>query len=401
MKAPISRNSAALGLTSFLVEVSSEMLTPIMPLFLLNVLRADTLAIGFIEGMSDLVVAAFRAISGYVSDRFGKRKRMSMLGYMVSSFAKVFFFLATSWQQVFAFKMVERFGKGIRGVPRDAIITHSERKENLGRAFGFRKMMDAGGAVLGPLIATLLVAYLLPSLGEEATYRRIFLIAVIPAILGVFIIWRFATDAGERDTEDGRHILRDVWSRPIYRDFIVLGVLFGLAQFGTAFFILKAQEITGSVLVTLFGYLVYNVSYALSAVPVGILTDKLGGRRMMALAYGLFALTLTGFAFANDLAFLLFFALFGTVMAILETTPRAFMARNVENEHYGTAIGMYQGATGVLVLPANLAAGFLWGWDTFGMHGTFVFSFIISVSAALIMLWKSRAKAPSPPSRRL
>ncbi len=391
----LSRNTLAFGVTSFLVDVSSEMLTPIMPLFLLNVLKANAFVIGLIEGVSDLIVASFRAFSGYISDKIGRRKGMSTIGYFISSIMKMFFVFATSWPQVLGIRMVERFGKGIRGVPRDAIISYSERTENLGKAFGYRKMMDAAGAILGPIIALAIAAYFLPALGEEMTYRVIFAIAVFPAMLGVLIIWRFVSDVGDMDGRDGKSIIKGVWHNEGYRDIVVLGILFGLAQFGNAFFILKAHEITGSVLITLVGYTIYNISYTLSAMPVGALTDRLGGKKMMALAYILFAVTLTGFAIANDLVFLLFFAVFGIVAAIMETTPRAFIARTVDHNNYGTAIGFYQGATGILVLPANLIAGILWDWQmAAGLHATFVFSFIISVSAAVLMLWRC---APSLP----
>ncbi len=381
----LSRNTTSLGIVSFLVDVSTEMITPIMPLFLVNVLKANAFVIGLIEGISDLIVAMFRTLSGYISDRFGKRKWMSTWGYFISSVMKIFFAFTTGWQQVLGIKMIERFGKGIRGVPRDAIITYSEKKENLGKAFGFRKMMDSAGAIAGPLITAALVAYMLPGLGEEGTYRAIFLIAVLPALLGVAIIWKFVSDIKTRNGVDGKNIIRWAWENENYRSMTVLGVLFALAQFSNAFFILKAHEITNSVLIAIFGYIVYNISYTLSAMPVGALTDRFGGKKMMALAYLLFALTLFGFAFANDLLFMVFFALFGIVMAILETTPRTFVARLVKNRSYGTAIGFYQGATGVLVLPANLIAGLLWDVDVAGFHATFIFSFIISVSAAVLM----------------
>lgn len=372
------------------MDVSSEMLTPIMPLFLVNVLRANAVVIGLIEGISDFIVAVFRALSGYLSDRFGHRKDFSMWGYLISSLMKVLFVFSTTWGQVLGIRIVERFGKGIRGVPRDAIMTYSERRENLGRAFGYRKMMDAAGAIVGPVAAALLVAYLMPQLGEEGTYRAIFAIAVVPAIIGVLIIWRFVGEVNARNGKDGRNIVGEVWGNPAYRTIVLLGAVFALAQFGTAFFILKAHEITDSVLITIFGYIVYNISYTLFAIPVGALTDRLGGSKMMALAYVLFALALSGFAFANDLLFMVFFAILGAVMAILETTPRAFIARIIDNGNYGTAIGFYQGATGILILPANLIAGLLWDMDVGGFRGTFIFSFIISVSAAALMLWAVR-----------
>lgn len=386
----LSRNTFALGITSFLVDVSSEMITPIMPLFLVNVLKANAIIIGLIEGISDFIVAVMRALSGYISDKFGVRKDMSIWGYSISSVMKVFFAIAGSWQQVLGIRMVERFGKGIRGVPRDAIITYSEKRENLGKAFGFRKMMDAAGAILGPVFAVGLVAYFLPLLGEAETYRTIFLIAIAPALLGVFIIWKFVSDINVKSGRDGKSIVGEVWGNESYRNMVGLGALFTLAQFGNAFFILKAHEITNSVLITLFGYVIYNLSFTVFAIPVGMLTDKFSGKKMMALAYILFAIALTGFAFVNDMLFMVFFAVLGIVTAILETTPRTFIAKTMDNGNYGTAIGFYQGATGVLVLPANLIAGILWDWDVYGFRGTFVFSFIISVSAALLMLWKIR-----------
>lgn len=386
MDQKLSKNTRIFGITSFLVDVSTEMLTPIIPLFLLNVLKANTLVIGLIEGVSELIVSVFRAFSGYISDRFGKRKSITTCGYFISSFMKIFFVFSTSWLQVFVIRMIERFGKGIRGVPRDAIIVKSEKKENLGRAFGFRKMMDASGSIIGSILAAIFLMHLIPIIGEENTYRTIFAVAVIPAILGAFIIWKFVKDVNGIDGENGKNVAQKILANKNYRNTVIFGALFGISFFGNAFFILRAHEITGSVFITLLGYIVYAISYTVSAIPVGILMDKLGGKKMLFFAYILFAFTLAGFAFANDLIFMLFFASFGMVMAILETTPRAFVAKIVNSKHYGTTIGFYQGITGILILPANLIAGYLWECNIAGVHGTFVFSFIISISTVILML---------------
>ncbi|MDD5337227.1 MAG: MFS transporter, partial [Candidatus ainarchaeum sp.] len=323
----LSRNTLVFGVTSFLVEVSSEMIDPIMPLFLLQVLKADAVVIGLIEGASEVVVALMSAVSGYVTDRFGKRKALSTSGYFISAFMKLFFVLATAWQHVLGLRMVERFGKGLRDVPRDVIMGYSEKKENLGRAFGYRKMMDAFGAIVGPLAAAGAIALLLPRLGEAETYRSVMLLAVIPAVLGVVVLSRFVKDVRSRKMGDGKTILRDAFANPGYRSMVAVGALFAVAQFSNAFFILKAQDITGNVLVTLFGYTIYNISYALAAIPAGLLTDRLGGRKVMALGYALFALTVLGFAVSTDYLFLVFFAIFGMVAAILDTTPRTFISR--------------------------------------------------------------------------
>lgn len=382
----LSRNTRALGITSFLVDVSSEMLTPIMPLFLVNVLKANALIVGLMEGISEIIVAVLRMLSGYISDRFGERKRFIVIGYFISSIMKIFFTLASTWQQVIGIRAAERFGKGIRGVPRDAIINYSEKRENLGRAFGYRKMMDAVGAIVGPIIAAILVTYLIPQLGEEGTYRSIFLIAVIPAVAGVIIAVKFVENVNDKASKDGNEIIADIWKHNGYRSVLAVGVFFAIAQFGTAFFILKAQEITHNALITIFGYMVYNISYAVFAFPVGILTDKLGGKKITALAYALFAIIVISFAFANDLIFILFFVLLGLVMSILETAPRTFIAKTMGHKKYGTAIGFYQGVTGILLLPANLIAGLLWDVHVLEFRATFVFSFIVSMLAALLML---------------
>ncbi|MFA5077181.1 MAG: MFS transporter [Candidatus Micrarchaeia archaeon] len=382
----LSRNTLFFGVTSFLVEVSSEMIDPIMPLFLMNVLKADAVVIGLIEGCSEVVVALMSAISGYVSDKFGKHKAMSVSGYFISAFMKLFFVIAGTWQNILGLRIVERFGKGLRGVPRDVIMAHSDRKEMLGRAFGYRKMMDAFGAILGPLIAAVIIALLLPRFGEEQTYRSVFLLAVIPAVLGVVILSRFVKELHVRKMGDGKEALRNAFGNRGYKSMVIVGALFGIAQFGNAFFILKAQDITGNVLMTLFGYIVYNISYALFALPAGFLTDRLGGRKVMALGYALFALTVLGFAFSTDYLFLVFFVTFGMVAAILDTTPRTFISRISDDGNKGTSMGIYQGITGFLLLPANIIAGLLWNVNILGFRGTFVFSFAVSALAALLML---------------
>ncbi|MEW6528951.1 MAG: MFS transporter [Candidatus Micrarchaeota archaeon] len=380
----LSKNTIAFGITSFLVDVSSEMITPIMPLFLLNVLKANALIIGFIEGLSEFIVSIFGAISGYLSDRIGKRKKITTIGYLISSLIKGLFAFATNWQQILYMKGLERVGKGIREVPRDALILYSEKKTDLGKAFGFRKMMDNAGAIIGAILATSLMVYLLQQFNEESAYRIIFLIAVIPALIGTVIIALFVKDVGDKNNK--KNIISGIFENKTYTHMLVLGMLFALAQFGIAFFILRAHEITNSALFALFGYLVYTITYTISALPAGVLTDRFGGKKILMLTYALFALTNIGLAFANDLLFIMSFGVFGIVMAILETTPRAFIAKIVNKHNYGTAIGIYHGAIGIFILPANIIAGLLWDVDVAGIHAAFIFSFIFSLLAVLFMV---------------
>jgi len=392
----LSRNTKLLGGVSFLNDASSEMLEPIVPLFMVNVLGASAFIVGMLEGWTEIIVAIMRYLSGWFSDKYRSRKKPILFGYALSTIMKTSFALTATWPQFFAAKTVERVGKGIRTPPRDALIGESEPGSRLGAAFGFRKMMDATGAIMGPLIAAFLL-FFFSGMGEEAIYRTIFIIAVVPAAFGVLVLFLVR----ERSEQMERMVDTKKMFNGELKGFMLVAALFSIGQVGTAFFILRSSELLPLVMIPI-SYLAYNMVYAATAIPMGIMTDRVGPKKMMISAYLFFALGCLVFAF-TDSALTAFagFALLGLFIAIIETTPRVYIVETVPGHRYASAIGAYQGITGVLLLPANIIAGLFWGVMFMGAHAPLIVAALIAVASMFLMQfyvkegkrWR-RAKAP-------
>lgn len=379
----LSRDTKLLGANSFFTDVSTEMIMPILPVFITQVLGAPAFVLGIIEGWAEISVSVLNMLSGWLSDRFRRRKPLVVFGYSLSAASKPLFALAGSWQQVFFLRVLERAGKGMRRVPRDAIIASAEPRGNLGRAFGFRKMMDSAGAMAGPLITTAILFYFGGTLPQEEIYRNIFLLASVPAAIALLFLFF----VGEKKSALARISRSRTPFSGDFSRFLAVASLFSLAQMGISFFILRGGDALPLIMVPV-AYLGYNAAYTAFAMPAGMLTDALGPRKMLLAAYLLFALICFAFAFpvGGEAAFLLFGAM-GLFMAIMETTPRTYLVRQAPGHRYATAIGTYQGVTGLLLLPANLVAGLLWASEIEGLRVPFLLSGSIAVLSALLLLF--------------
>jgi MFS family permease len=394
-KGALSRDTKILGLNSLLTDVSTEMMVPLLPFFITQTLGASALILGLIEGWAEVSVSLLDMASGWLSDRLKRRKPLVIFGYGLSAIIKPMFSVATTWPQVFVFRIAERIGKGIRRVPRDAMIGSLEKTDNLGKAFGFRKMMDSAGAMLGPIIAAALLLHFGGEMPDEEIYRMIFLLAVIPAAIGVLLLFLVEEKKEElAKISSGAKLISKDFSR-----FLMVAAFFSLAQMGIAFFILKGGESLPLVMVPI-AYLAYNAAYTVFAMPAGILTDALGPKKMLTFAYALFALLCLSFAFSSGyILTLILFAALGIFMAVMQTTPRVYLVQTAPGHRYATAIGTYQGVTGLLLLPANLLAGALWETEFAGAHLPFLLSAGIALLAASALLLfvndpvRSQAKA--------
>ncbi len=386
----VSRNSKLLGTASMLTDISTEMIYPLLPFFLTDVLFAPVLVIGLMESLGEFTVALVGFLSGMYSDSVGKRKRIIIAGYSASALFKGFLAVVTSWPEVIALRILDRTGKGMRDAPRDALIGLSEPKENLGKAFGFRKFMDNMGAILGPLIATFFVILFFNSVHSEESYRTLFLVAVIPAALAVLALL-FLKD---RKTEKSppKRILTDVFNIPNFRQFMIAGIVFSVGQFSILFFLLRANEYLPLFLIPL-TYLAFNVFYTIFAYPAGLLSDRLGARNALIVAMACFLVTLIGVGFFPSLPVLFFaFALLGLFMAIADTAPQVFLIKVVPKERYAGAIGSYKGIMGLTALPANLLAGILWTIPLFSVPSAFTFSIATTVLAMVVLVMLVKEK---------
>ena len=373
-------------LTSFFNDWSSEMIFPLLPTFLAEVLGIPRTVIGLIDGLAQSLSSLLKVFSGYISDRVGQRKRFAVAGYVLSNAVKPLLAFAQGWPLALFVRAADRVGKGIRTAPRDAMIAASSPKPaGRGRSFGFHRAMDTSGAVLGTLTAFALMA-LIP--GEP--YRMVFVLAVVPGAVGVLCIL-----LGVREREgavSGRQIKLS-WGllSPQLRRLILASVVFGVGNFTFTFFLLRVRGMGVSVALIPLVYLVHNVIYAAGSYPAGVLSDRLGKKRVLLSGYAVYVLVALGFAFFDaPVAAWLLMAVFGVHMALTDATARALVSDLAPEETRGTALGVYHTGVGLADLPAGLLAGIL--WDVVSPQAVFLAGAVLAV-AALILLATVRAES--------
>lgn len=356
----IPGNVFFLGLVSFFTDISSEMTLTLLPLFLVNVLGVGVGIVGIIEGIGESTALLFRIISGYASDFLGKRKPLTVLGYGLSSFAKPFLYFATSWGMVLGIRFADRLGKGIRVAPRDALVADSTPLNIRGKAFGVHRALDTYGAMVGLVLAAIIV-FLLQ--GWEIplyrfTYQMLVLIAIPFGFLALFILIFFVKEPPKTfRLSSPLKIGLDLR----FKLFLFIIALFSLARFSDAFFILRAQDLGYSPFHILLLLVMFNLIYATISAPAGVLSDRLGRKGVIIFGWLLCGLIYLGFAQPLfPLLIILLFALYGLYYGITEGVIRAFVADLVTEERRGSAYGLYHGVAGFMALPASIIAGYLW-----------------------------------------
>lgn len=381
----ISRNVLVLGVVSFLTDVSSEMVFPILPLFLTTVLGAGKEVIGLIEGVADSIASLLDIFFGYWSDRSGRRKDFVIAGYGLSSVLKAGLVFASAWQHILVIRGAERIGKSLRTSPRDAIIAQSTEEKNRGKAFGLHRAMDTLGALVGPVVAFAVFTFF----GEsEPSFRMIFMIALVPAFLAVVAIAFFvkepkeAARAGEKKPRFWES-LRMLDSR--YKAFLKISCLFSLAYFSFALLIVRAGDIGLGAQDALIAYLAFNGVYFLTSMPIGGLSDRIGRKPVIAAAFVLYGLICVGFIAAGELwQVVALFALYGVFVAADESVNKAYISDITDDKTRGIALGAYSSAVGAVYLPANALFGIIWA--TFGTPVAFGAAAAVAVLAGLLML---------------
>ena len=361
----LNPNVFFLGIVSLLTDVSSEMIFTLVPLFLRNVLMVPFTIVGLIGGLSESTDAIFRIFSGWFSDRVRRRKPLAVLGYSISTLAKPFMYLASTWGSVLAIKFGDRVGKGIRTSPRDALVADSVSAEERGRGFGLHRAMDTTGAVLGLALAAMII-YLVQ--GRELglilkTYQWLVLVGIVPAVLAVPVLLFFVHERKE-SSPNARQKLSPIGFAGFntrFKLFLAIMAVFTLGNSSDFFVILRAQNLGSSVLYVTLMLVLFNITYAVTALPAGMLSDRLGRRRVIALGWFVYALVYLGFAVASELwQVWLLFACYGVYYGMVEGVARAFVADLVPEDKRGTAYGLYYGVVGITLLPASLIAGWLW-----------------------------------------
>ncbi len=381
----LPQNVFILGVVSLFMDISSEMIYPLIPIFLSEVLHSSKTAIGLIEGIAESTASILKVFSGWLSDKIGKRKAVIFWGYGISVFSRPILATASSWLNVLVYRFTDRVGKGVRTAPRDAIIADSIEREHLGKAFGFHRSMDTVGAIIGPSIAFVLLALLSRNL------KLVFWLSMIPGIIALIIISMFVVETkGQAITKMPRLSIRGLDRN--FKAFILVAAIFTLSKTSDAFLVLRAQELgveTSSIPLI---YLTFNIVSASLATPVGIFADKIGKRKTILLSYFLFSIIFIGFSLATKglHAWLLFIA-YGLFVSLNEGVQRAYVATVIRPEIKATGYGIYHTVIGLCALPSGIIGGLL--WQHIGSHALFYYgaalSMISSILFALLMFPKN------------
>ena len=375
------RNVTITGFVSFFMDVSSEMIYPLVPLFLANTLGVSKSMIGLIEGIAESTASLLKIFSGWLSDRIGNRKWLMAVGYGISTLSRPVVALASGWHHVLGSRFIDRFGKGVRTSPRDAIIAESTDNSSLGKAFGFHRAMDSMGAVVGPALAFFLLGLL------ANDYRKVFWLSMIPGIVAVLLIVFFITEKKKPPTARAARpkltLAHFDWR---FKFFVFIAVLFAVGNSSDVFLILRAQQ-KGIEPVTIpIIYLLFNLVYSLSAVPAGMAADRFGKKRVILLGFVLFAALYYGFAVAGTTSTIwILFVGYGLFMGLTEGVQKAYLATIIPADFKATAFGVYTTAVGMAMFPASLIGG--WLWDHVSPSATFYFGAITASLSAVLFVF--------------
>jgi MFS family permease len=345
-----------LGLVSLLTDLSSEMIFSVFAIFFTTVAGASAAVLGLVEGLADFSASSLDYLAGWLSDRTGKRKVFAVAGYGFSTLAKGILLLSSSVAGLGAFRVIERIGKSFRGPPRDAWLSAVAAKGSRGYSFGVHKALDKSGAVIGPLVAYGLLSWL----GDDAaTYRTLFWVALVPAVLSVLVLGLVKDQPGAKHPRENMFATWRTLS-PDFKRYLVTAGIFSLAYFSFGFLLLRAHTVGFAVKDIVLLYALFNVAFVISAPLIGRLGDLLGRGRIIVLGYLTYLLMSLGFAFATTKwQVVVLFVIYGVFYSIDEAQSKAFIA-DIETERRASAIGMYNFVTGLIYVPASLGAGALW-----------------------------------------
>jgi MFS family permease len=359
-----------LGIVSLFMDVSSEMIHPLIPLFLSNTLHASKTSIGLIEGVAESTASILKVFSGWLSDRIGRRKPIIFWGYGISVFSRPILALASSWVHVLAYRFSDRVGKGVRTAPRDAIIADSTDKSLLGRAFGFHRTMDTIGAVIGPLLAFVILGIF------HNRIQSVFWFSMIPGIFAlVTILFLVKEVCRQCPMERPKITIKGLDKR--FKIFLLISTLFTLGKTTEAFLILRAQEIGVAVSSIPLIYLTFNIVSAILATPAGLFADKIGKRKTIMMSYILLSILFLGFATARvSLHAWSLFVGYGVFVAMNEGIQRAYVATLIRPEIKATGYGIYHTTVGLAALPSGIISGIL--WQHIGSYALFYYGAIVS-----------------------
>lgn len=380
--AGLSANTFLLALSSLFGDTATEMLYPVLPIFLTQTLGASALIVGLIDGIAQAVQNVAQGVSGFLADRFHRRKPLALGGYSVAAVSKPLIGLATSWVGVLLARVLDRLGAGTRSAPRDALIAESAPEADRGRAFGLEGFGDNFGAFLGPLVTMALLA------AFQLKLRTIFFLALIPGTAAALMIVLVKEEsAGAQSRARGTPIQRAAPNRlpASYWKYLAAIALFGLGNSSNAFFILRIKGLGASLPLTIFAYALFNLIAALASYPAGALSDRLGRRRLLAFAFLISLSVYTGFSFARDVVLIgALFVLYGVFQGFFRAVGKAFATDFVPAPLRATAIGWYSTTIGLTGLVASVAGGAL--WTRVGPPATFLLGAASALAGGVALL---------------
>lgn len=376
------RNIIFLGLISFFMDISSEMVYPIIPLYLTSVFGATPAIVGIIEGIAESTASLLKVFSGYITDKYKRKKPIAFVGYATGFLYKLALLFSASWAGILVARVVDRLGKGIRTAPRDVMVSESADKNEMGKSFGIHKALDMAGSAIGILIAF----FLMKQLGSHrADYKMIFAVSIIPTILAL-LMFAFVHEQKEpRVFKEREHF----WNNLSALDkrlklYLLVVFIFTLGNSSNSFLLLRAKSAGFDDTNVVLLYFLYNLTVSVLSIPFGKLSDKIGRKKVLTGGYMLFTVVYLGFAFASKaVSFVIIFLVYGIFTAMTAGVERAFIAEISPSEVKGTMLGLHSTIAGIALLPASVICGILWG--NFGSAVPFVFGAALSGLAALIL----------------
>jgi len=377
-------NIIILGITSLLTDISSEMIYPLLPIYLVNRLGVSPAILGLIEGIAESTASLSKVFFGYFSDRLKQRKPFAILGYGFSCLGKFFLYISGTWTMVFVARFIDRLGKGIRDAPRDALIVESSHENRRGFSFGLHRTMDTLGAAIGVILAIYLVHR------YKGEFNKVFLLSLIPAVLGILILFKVKEKARQGITLSATNRFSPKEMLKSFKAldkklkmFLLIMFIFNLGNSSNQFLLLRAKNLGFSLISVITMYLVYNLAYALTSYPAGRASDIIGRKKILVLGHFLSGLVYLGFAKisgANNFVWFLF-GLYGFYMGFTEGVEKAYVSDIASIDSRATLIGLHATLVGVALLPASLLAGIL--WKAFGAAMPFWFGGVMGILASI------------------
>lgn len=375
-------NIVALGLVSFFADISSEMVYPIIPLYLTSDFGATPALVGIIEGIAESLASLLKVFSGYITDKYKKKKPIALIGYAASLVYKIALIFAGSWTGILGARVIDRIGKGVRTTPRDVMVSESAEKNQMGKAFGVHKALDMAGSAIGIFSAY----YILKSSQGNFDYKNIFLMAIIPAAISLFMFLLVKEKPDTRVAKEREPFWNNIKKLDSQlKMYLLVAFVFTLGNSSNTFLLLRAKSVGFDDTTVILLYFLYNITASILAIPLGKLSDKLGRKRILVSGYIVFSVVYLGFVFAlNKTVIAAAFVLYGVYTAMTAGVERAFIAEISPKELKGTMLGLHSTIVGIALLPASTIAGFL--WNLFGARVPFIFGAGMSLCAALILI---------------